>query len=78
MKKIISATIVAAGLGFGGCGAADDLGLNGDCVVLAMGGNKLCGEEAKAWCRATDDLRAGDPTLGIEADTESQAICDGL
>lgn len=76
MKKIIM--VLALALPFGGCAAADEMGLSGDCIVLAMGGNKLCGEDAKAWCRATDGLRSGEPSLGIEADSESQAICDGL
>jgi hypothetical protein len=28
-----------------------------ECIVLALGGNKLCDEDAAAWCRATDETR---------------------
>jgi hypothetical protein len=29
-----------------------------DCIVLAMGGNTLCGQTASAWCQSTDSGRA--------------------
>lgn len=70
--------VVAAGVVFGGCAASDNAGITGDCIILANGGNKLCGEDAKAWCQTTEKLREGDAALGIEADTESQAVCAGL
>ena len=34
-----------------GCGGSDD------CIILANGGNKLCGDDAAAWCNSTDALR---------------------
>lgn len=42
------------------------------CAVLTLGGNKLCGDDARAWCDSTDSLRA------LVADTESQRVCDDL
>jgi hypothetical protein len=62
----------------GGCGSSDD------CIVLANGGNKLCGENAAAWCDSTDTLR---DTRGFtqyltqaqrDAVTESQMTCDEI
>jgi hypothetical protein len=44
------------------------------CVITAIGGNKLCGDDAKAWCDSTDQLRAMDPTQSAS----SQAACDSI
>jgi hypothetical protein len=49
-------------------------GSNGKCVVTALGGQKLCGDDAKAWCDATDSLR--DPSDPDSA--ESQRLCDDI
>jgi hypothetical protein len=59
-----------------GCGSSDD------CIILANGGNKLCGDDAAAWCNSTDALRdvAGeisDRRLA-EANANSQAACDEI
>jgi hypothetical protein len=48
-----------------------------DCIIL-VSGNKLCGDDARAWCAATDDLRTPDPTLGYKGDPESQKVCDSI
>jgi FtsH-binding integral membrane protein len=42
------------------------------CVVTALGGNKLCGDDARAWCDSTDALRAA------ANDARSQQVCDDL
>lgn len=42
------------------------------CVITALGGNKLCGDEARAWCDSTDALR------DLSGDASSQAVCDEL
>jgi hypothetical protein len=42
------------------------------CVITAVGGSKLCGSDARAWCDSTDALR------GLAGDTRSQAVCDEL
>lgn len=52
-----------------GNGSAPSLG---EQCLVTVSGNKLCGEDAKAWCNATDDLRTAD------ADTQSQAVCDEI
>jgi len=78
MKVVVVGLIASGAFAISGCAASDQAGLTGDCIILANGGNKLCGEDAKAWCASTDDLRQGEPTLGVEADTESQAVCDSL
>jgi hypothetical protein len=47
-----------------------------ECIVLALGGNKLCGQDAAAWCKSTDSIRAdaqpGDP------DYDSKQSCQAL
>lgn len=49
--------------------------LSGDeCVVVTLGGNKLCGDDAKAWCDSTDSLRE----LDAAGSAESQAVCDSI
>lgn len=42
-----------------------------ECVITALG-EKLCGNDAVAWCASTDAIR--DET----GDTESQAVCDRI
>jgi hypothetical protein len=53
-RRIISTISIAGSiaLGVSACG-----GQSGPCVVLANGGNTLCGGTAASWCRATDPLR---------------------
>ena len=55
MKRAIAVAALAlallTALSVTGCGG------NQDCVVLAHGGNKLCGSQAAAWCRSTDAIR---------------------
>lgn len=47
-----------------------------ECIVLALGGRKLCGQDAAAWCKSTDSIRAdaqpGDP------DYDSKQSCQDL
>jgi hypothetical protein len=63
----------AAAFAVSGC---DTSQFTGEACVITATGNKLCGGDATAWCNATDDLRAGDSTLGIAPDSKSQAVCD--
>lgn len=65
-------TSVVAGLAF--YVVISSTGSNGKCIVTALGGQKLCGDDAKAWCNATDNLRAQG---GADA-AESQALCDDI
>lgn len=63
--------LVVAAITAIGCQAAQDLGLEEKCVITATG-NKLCGDDAKAWCDLTDRLRR------VSGDLKSQAICDDI
>lgn len=74
MRRLI--LLGALALAGAGCSSSELAGE--DCIILANGGNKLCGQDAKAWCDSTDALRQGDPALGIPSDTRSQAVCDSL
>lgn len=76
MRALVVALALAAPVALAGCSAEELAG--GNCIILANGGNKLCGEDAKAWCDSTEEFRQGDPEFGIEPDTESQKVCDGL
>jgi hypothetical protein len=63
-------TSIVAGLGF--YVVLSSSGSNGKCIVTALGGQKLCGDDAKAWCDATDSLR-------VDSDaTEAQRVCDDI
>jgi hypothetical protein len=74
LRALLIAGVIAGSAA--GCSAGE---LTGEkCIILANGGNKLCGDDAKAWCESTREFRQGDPTLGIEGDSESQAVCDSL
>lgn len=54
-------------------------GSNSKCVVTAMGGNKLCGDDARAWCDSTDSIRSEVRGLGDDATIDdSQATCDEI
>ena len=53
-----------------GCGDAD-------CIILVNGGNKLCGDDAKAWCDSTDSLRSAASGLGGNTG-DSQNACDAM
>lgn len=47
------------------------------CIVLANGGNKLCGEDAAVWCKSTNAIREvnrGSGPLGNSVE-ESQKLC---
>jgi hypothetical protein len=46
---------------------------NEPCIVTATA-NKLCGDDARAWCNTTDDLRDLDPA----GSSKSQAVCDDI
>jgi hypothetical protein len=65
-------TSIVAGLAF--YAVLSNTGSNGKCIVTALGGQKLCGDDAKAWCDATDSFR--DPSDPDSAD--AQAICDDI
>ena len=74
MRRSLAA-IAAAGalaLGASACGSSQ----SGPCVVLAEGGNELCGAPAAAWCRATDPIRALDPSSPIVA--SAVALCQTI
>jgi hypothetical protein len=62
MRTLLLA-IAAAGL-LAGCGGSSDAA-KADCIILANGGNKLCGHDAATWCVETESARTGasDPTL---------------
>lgn len=90
--KIIIGLVVVGLAGGGGCGINRDSSSttqsSEQCIILANGGNKLCGADAEAWCDSTDAIRdsAGDalndPTYGdpsaAAANADSQAMCDEL
>jgi hypothetical protein len=77
MKRILAGAVaLAASVGvLSGCG-----GSSGQCLVTSSG-SKVCGADAAAWCRATDDLRnsvlsggySSDPTLAT-----TQADCQAF
>jgi hypothetical protein len=46
---------------------------NASCIVLVASGNRLCGDDARAWCTATDELRRSDPSQRA-----SQRACDRI
>lgn len=81
MRATIAVLVAAAAIAAGtaGCGAVDQLTGNETCIVLAMGGNKLCGADAAAWCRSTDSIRAtADQLDPAGTDPSSQQTCDDL
>jgi hypothetical protein len=63
--------IVAAVLFFTNTGPFEGAGQE-ECIVTTIGGNTLCGDDARAWCDSTDSLRAMDAVNSAE----SQAACD--
>lgn len=72
-KTILGALVLPAALALlPGCGGSSN------CIILANGGRKLCGDEAKAWCDSTDSLRekTGDPTIDASLDDSIQACKD--
>ena len=56
MRALLVALVLAASA-VAGCSGGPLASESEDCIVLAMGGNKLCGEDAAAWCSSTDSLR---------------------
>ena len=84
-KSIITLAVILGGaVALPGCSTAELTGQK--CIVLANGGNKLCGNDAKAWCESTDSIRSGAQDLQNEygdgsIDTsisESQSLCDDI
>lgn len=76
-KTTIVGVLLAAAIALAGCGSDQ-------CIVLANGGNKLCGEDAAAWCDSTDAVR---DTTGFgqyiseqdkQAISDSQQTCDDI
>lgn len=53
------------------------------CIILAAGGNKLCGSDAAAWCRSTDGIRqsasglSSDPTTSSSL-SQSESDCSSI
>jgi hypothetical protein len=43
------------------------------CLIVMVSGAKLCGDDARAWCDATDRARRGNPAAG-----DGQRVCDRL
>jgi len=90
MNKLVMSCIAAAAvaLPLTGCAASNEFAGTQDCIILAVGGNKLCGDDAKAWCDSTDGVRdsaqemASDPTYGDASTSDSvrqaQADCDTI
>lgn len=81
MKTILGFLVLPVALAFGGCGSDD-------CIIVSASGNKLCGDDARAWCDSTDGLRRagsdlatdpdyGDPNLAASV-SDSQAACDAV
>lgn len=58
------------------------------CVILTNGGNKLCGDDARAWCDSSDAIRSTGLDMATDAEfgdatsaasiRESQAVCDQI
>jgi hypothetical protein len=65
MRRILALTVAigALALAAAGCGSSSSQ----DCIVLANGGNTVCGETAATWCRSTDPIRNLDPTSPLVA-----------
>jgi hypothetical protein len=76
VRTMVGAAVIAVALGIGACAETDEAA--GNCIILANGGNKLCGADAATWCDTTDEFREGDPALGLKGDNESQAACDQI
>jgi uncharacterized membrane protein len=75
MKKVMVILAASAALaGVSGCSASSIGGGNEQCIVLALGGNKLCGADAATWCRTTDSIRK---SSGQDM-SDSQMTCDSL
>lgn len=75
VRYLIAIGATAGVLALSACGSEK-------CIVLANGGNKLCGDEAAAWCDSTDAIRnstgnTGDP-MTDQTVRDSQAACDEI
>jgi hypothetical protein len=68
----VAGAVLAAAVALSGCGGS------GPCIILALGGNKLCGSDAAAWCRTTDSLRAEAISLGNTSDQGAQQTCNSI
>lgn len=73
MKHALAALLAAGCL----AGALSGCGGSQDCIVLALGGNKLCGSDAAAWCRSTDAIRQQARALGSN-DQSSEETCQQI
>jgi hypothetical protein len=90
LKGRMYVTLAAVGLGLavalpacGGSGSVDK-----PCIILADGGNKLCGDDAVTWCDTTagerkralelaSDPEFGDPSTASEI-RQAQADCKAI
>lgn len=74
MSRYLALVVLIGAFLFSACGGSED------CIVLANGGNKLCGSDAAAWCESTDGIRDTANTLdpGNADVRESQSVCDDL
>ena len=88
MRRVLLLALLGGALAStAGCGAMDEIA-GQDCIILANGGNKLCGDDAKTWCDTTDNVRksaeefATDPEFGdpgtASSVRDSQAACDAI
>jgi hypothetical protein len=75
-------SLFAAAVAAGALAALPGCGSSSDCIILANGGNKLCGDDAAAWCDSTDAGRNAVSGLGSsEVDAsmrDSQDACDSI
>lgn len=81
MRRLVTTALIGGALALSGagCGAVDTLTGQEDCVILAMGGNKLCGDDARAWCDSTDSIRDTASEFGGGSDVaSSQSACDTI
>ena len=70
MKFILSALAasVLAASALGACGGEEK------CAVTGMG-QKLCGDDLAAWCRATEPLMQSVQESGLYNKSERQEVC---
>jgi hypothetical protein len=68
--------LIAFGSIISGCASLNSVTAS-QCIVLANGGRKLCGEEAAAWCKSTNAIRESAQGSGAinESIKESQKLC---
>lgn len=77
VPKVVIALVVAAAV-LVVWQVARDNGVGQTCAVNVFG-NKMCGEELRAWCNATDSLRQTADNLGAGDQTaEAERICSSV